>query len=145
MMDFDRAEHETCEKFRFLYDVTRDQDERSPDLDAVNLHFAGCAHCRRWREQTDKLLYLARGLPQFDVPEAATQKILAAVKSERRYPVLVETFVLVPMSLIIFAATLVAIPVDSVDGACSWIVGALIVSGLGFIRKGAMNERAALR
>jgi hypothetical protein len=67
-------------------------------------------------------------MPQFDVPEALTQRILNAVELERNVSRTVPIFVW-PSAALLAGVCLTALPYESAEGLMSWACGlvALVV------------------
>ena len=83
-------------------------------------------------------------MPQFDVPEALTQNILGAVARERKRSNWQEHALFFPAAMLAFSLVLVALPFNSFDGLCSWLLGCVIVGALSVIKQGAVNSRSVV-
>jgi hypothetical protein len=85
-------------------------------------HSAQCASCSAWQKQNDAVISLASAMPQFDVSEGLTQKILSAVEKENTPGMEVS---LLPISIAAGLAFLVFVPFDSAQSLFSWGIGLL--------------------
>lgn len=75
-----------CKRFRIEWDgglskgadnAARIDDQGSSD------HASSCKDCRLWLNEMQAITDCVHQMPQFDVPELVTQKIISAVRDER--------------------------------------------------------------
>lgn len=102
------------------------------DHDKMLAHAAQCSSCAAWQKQNELMISLASAMPQFDVSEGLTQRILGAVEKENTPGMEVS---LLPISIAAGLAFLIFVPFDSAQSLFSWGIGAL---GL-FIMYGLMK------
>ncbi|HEY9870535.1 MAG TPA: hypothetical protein V6D08_15325 [Candidatus Obscuribacterales bacterium] len=117
---------DTCNKIRQLLDQELDEGESSLNGAArqqTAAHLESCGACRLWYRQAGEVLRTGRAMTQFDVPEALTQRIIAAVEQERKerasaVPAAVMLVVVAgAMGLLILDST------ESMSGLFSWLIG----------------------
>lgn len=115
-VDDDKQLREDCARYRYAFDACRDEawaDEHKRD----------CRTCNAWAAQSLQIMDLAADMPQFDVPEALTQRILNAVELERAVaPPPVPIFVW-PSAVLLAGLLLTAVPFETADGLLSWVCG----------------------
>lgn len=92
--------------------------------DKIESHLAQCTACVSWRQESSDLVAAASVLPQFDVPEALTQRILTAVAAEQqsvegRSTTLLFVLLTVVACLVLFYFE----SFESMEGALAWGVG----------------------
>jgi hypothetical protein len=123
-----------CAKYKADFAMHGDEPDhvRSTDLQQ---HGENCANCRVWTKQMNSIVNDIGQIPQFDVSEALTQKVLAGITQERKSHAIKEWIVL-PASLIVCAAVCFVAPLDSVEGACSWLMCAAVAAAFGVIVRG---------
>jgi len=102
-----------CTKYRLDFDRLQIADPA---------HEAQCSSCRVWTAQTQSILDVAAAMPQFDVSEALTQRILESVEAEAKRP-RVEFGLLLPAAFAAGVALFTMAPVESVEGMLSWAIG----------------------
>lgn len=118
-----------CEKFRLSFDMVAEGDLL--DAESMKLHEthpAQCSSCLAWKAQTEQILELAAGLPQFDVPEALTQKILSQLEAEKRNVVSLDSLPSLPLGVMGMFLLLLVLPFENLQGLLSWSIG---FAGLG--------------
>jgi hypothetical protein len=122
-----------CADFRALFDRIADGDKgvNSTELNAYEGHKDHCAACRSWKAQTVDLMDLASGLPNFDVSEALTQRILTSVENEQRKVVSLEHLPAAPLCIVAAVTLILLLPVEGLQGALSWFVSLM---GLGLLQ-----------
>jgi len=129
---------EDCKNYKAKYDDLRGGALGSGEELQMNAHHEQCASCQAWRAQTDKLIDMSAAIPQFDVSEALTQRILVSVDAEHRKPAL-ESGYLIPLAVVAAAMSLTVLPLDSIDGLFSWAIG---LAGL-FVLKAIVSASPA--
>jgi len=134
----DKQSENSCAEFRSLFS----DDEVSSSLAAeqrllLNTHQNSCAACDSWCKQHADLIQLAETLPQFDVSEGLTQRILDSV-GKQATPGL-ETSLL-PIGLVAAVAAFVLVPVDSLQGLYGWGAGILGLWALQLLMKSASTS-----
>lgn len=90
----------------------------------LSYHLDSCAPCQVWQKDADLLSEMALSMPQFDVSENLTQKILTGVESVRQEK---QNKLSGAVSLILFGSFIWLLffhdSVESVWGLASWIIG----------------------
>lgn len=114
--------NENCKTYRMNYDDLRDGLVSAAEAQKLTAHRDQCHGCQAWQAQTDSLIDMSSAMPQFDVSEALTQRILASVDTQRRQSP-VETGYLIPLAVVAAAMSLTVLPLDSIDGLFSWGIG----------------------
>jgi hypothetical protein len=76
------------------------------------------------------LIAAASVIPQFDVPEALTQRILVAVETERKASITVKEVVLTAIVLGLTVAFVALESFESVSGLLAWFAGVAAVAVL---------------
>lgn len=90
----------------------------------VENHLAQCAACVTWRQQSSDVVAAASMLPQFDVPEALTQRILLAVEDEQRARAGIASAAIWTAVAVVACVVLVLFDsLESIEGLMSWCVG----------------------
>lgn len=104
-------------------------DAAVPQTEAVNVHLLGCKDCRTWFNQSRQIVQLSKELPQYDVPEALTQKILQAVSAQQSPSLFVIDVKLVVAAALTIALAIFAFPdtFENVEGCVSWLVSFSII------------------
>lgn len=123
-------EKKDCEEFRLVACRVAD-DERDIEaglLKLYNEHAGECKPCAAWKSHNDQIIELAVAMPQFDISEALTQKILSSVENEKQgiMPAirsLPSTLPSLPLGVIGMFLMVVILPFDTVEGAMSWACG----------------------
>lgn len=106
-----------CQVYRVQFNETVPQESK------LRAHENSCQSCRLWSQQTANIMQLAKTLPQFDVPQALTQRIMQSVDTASSSMIGIENIFLLPLSLISAAIFITATPVDSLEGIISWCLG----------------------
>ena len=96
---------------------------------SVSHHLAECQDCRRWAEQSSKIVSSTRELAQYDVPEVVTQSILRAVAQERKpsFAAIDHVMLLTAAGLAGLSAFVLSESSESVEGLISWSLGLAII------------------
>lgn len=122
---------DTCNRVRQLLDQELDEGESWLDSAArqeTAAHLESCGACRVWYRQAGEVLKTARAIAQFDVPEALTQRIIAAIEQKSRDGALA---VPAALMLVIVAGAMGLLILDSTEsltGLFSWLVGLVSMS-----------------
>lgn len=127
-------EKNECRDLRALLAKRWDDRERPPaegEEIAVNQHLAQCLQCRQWREQTEDLTSTAQAIPQFDVSEGLTQRIMATVQAEQKSQSTVRQMVLMVVVAVAACLFLLLEGDESATGALAWLVG---LAGVGLLK-----------
>lgn len=82
--------------------------------DLLESHASACPDCQHWRRENADLIGAIRVMPQFDVPEHLTQRILANVDSQTRHQA--TNALLVPAVVAAGALAVTVAPLDSIEG-----------------------------
>lgn len=124
--NFDRKSQEddssavSCRSFRNLFEK-QDLGLSLSEIEKECLaHTEDCQACLSWSRQHNQILDLAAGLPQFDVSEGLTQKILAGLEKEKT-PAAEISFL--PMQIAAVASVFLLFPVDSIQTIMGWTAG----------------------
>ncbi|PWU01628.1 MAG: hypothetical protein C5B53_02595 [Candidatus Melainabacteria bacterium] len=95
----------------------------------VDRHLRDCENCRAWAEQSDQIVNLTKEIPQFDVPEAVTQRILQAVAEENKpsflsndYGIWLGAAAVTTLAVFVLSDT-----VENLEGLASWSVGLAVI------------------
>lgn len=133
-MNEEKKVSDDCLSYRRAFDECRDEAW-------VDEHRKQCSLCKLWADQSQQIGELSRALPQFDVPEALTQRILTAVDLERNVehsgalwdggPL--SGFLLPGAVALGMVALFTELPFEPVEGIISWIVGILVVAAFGML------------
>lgn len=119
----DDAGPSACQSFRTLFEKLEFADSLTEQENlAYEQHFANCSACSSWSKQHSAILELSAAMPQFDVSEGLTQRIISSL--EKSSTPAVETSLL-PLCLLAVLAFLVLVPFDSLQGICVWGLGVL--------------------
>lgn len=101
---------------------------------AAEQHIRVCRECETWRNQVNAIVATAQAVPEFDVPEALTQRILGDVQeASSGNAATVRTLVLSGVVLISAICVFSSDSIDSFDtvnGAITWLLGFLVLFGL---------------
>ncbi len=95
---------------------------KESEEDFCKEHLAQCRACEIWQSEHRQISELAALMPQFDVSEGLTQKILDSVAKEATPKI--ETSLL-PLALSASAVFLVMLPFDSWQSVLGWGAGFL--------------------
>jgi predicted anti-sigma-YlaC factor YlaD len=118
-----------CRNARLYFDARLAEDE--PECDGgpelrqkIEQHLTECAECLSWQRQTTELAAVASQLPQFDVSEALTQRILndAAMQQSKKGSI-IATVAGVLVALCALGVLQVVDQCESTTGLLSWLVG----------------------
>jgi hypothetical protein len=134
----EKQNENSCAEFRSLYS----DDEIGAMLSVeqrtlLNNHRNICAKCEAWCNQHLELIQLAESLPQFDVSEGLTQRILGSVEKQST-PGLESS--LLPLGVVAAVAAFVLVPVDSLQGLYGWGAGILGLWCLQLLMKSAATN-----
>ncbi len=138
-MKEERALDKECLNFRENFEPGSPGGSDDGHLERLE-HADQCVACTRWSKQINGLVEEVSAFTQYDVPESATQKILAGVSRERKINRVAELS-WAGGSLVAFATVLVVAPFDSIDGLCSWMIGAVFVAAFGVLARTGNKPR----
>lgn len=115
-----------CAEFRVLFDRLADGDKSvsSDERKRYEAHDGSCKSCEAWQRQSKDLMDMMAAMPQFDVSEALTQRILSSVETEKGKVISLESLPAMPLGIVAAAAVILLFPVDGVQGALSWMAAA---------------------
>ncbi len=122
-----------CKTLRSSLETKLDSGAQLADLTSsseIEKQLSSCASCRVWCEHTMDLIAAASVIPQFDVPEALTQRILVAVETERKASITVKEVVLTAIVLGLTVAFVALESFESVSGLLAWFAGVAAVAVL---------------
>ena len=106
-------------------------------------HLTTCRACATFGEQMAEIVAAAAALPQFDVSEALTQRILASAPASRPAPPAASmTMPLMAAAAALWMYLLVVVSVESVDGLMSWAVSLVLMVVLRLIIGGKREDLA---
>ena len=112
-----------CNKFADLFKrMDGGMSLSSQEQSSFDAHKLDCKPCSIWLSQHNQISDMAMSMPQFDVSEGLTQKILDSVHTEKTPGLGLETS-LMPLSLATAAVFLVLIPFDSWQSVYGWGAG----------------------
>jgi len=124
-----KVNDDDCRKARLYFDARLAEDEPEceggPELrKQIEQHLTECAECLSWQRQTTELAAIAAQMPQFDVPEALTQRILNDVSLQQsKHGSLIATVAAVLVSTCAVAVLMIVDQCESTTGLLSWLVG----------------------
>ena len=135
-----------CDDMRLLVDRRLEEGEAAlaeDQCEELKQHLGACASCSAWEQQTSEIMALAASAPQFDVPEALTQRILSAVMEQNAFPVSTRQVVLVSLAVVSMMSILVMDSVESIGGLGSWLISlaAMAVFKTLLVRPDVCEER----
>lgn len=109
--------------------IFRKQADEPDGVSKFQKHIESCDGCKQWHRQNEELGAMVNAMPQFDVSEGLTQRILAEVQGQPRRHF--AGALLAPLAVAAAAVTCAWMPLDTVEGLLSTAVG---IAGLYFIR-----------
>ena len=134
----DKENISDCQQFKELFEQSESGRELSCGEQAeLAAHEKDCRGCLRWQQQHREIAALSAGLPQFDVSEGLTRKIMNSV--EKQYTPGVQTSLL-PLGLAAGIGFVVMVPFDSVQSIFGWGVGIVGLMALQFLMKTANRQ-----
>jgi hypothetical protein len=142
-MEGNKFSSEKCAEYRATFDLDPEERELN-QYAALDRHADSCTSCKQWTNQINSISQYVKDMPQFDVPEATTQKLLASIRGERKRINLTETVVLV-FALLTLSLIFYAFPIDSMEGTCSWLMSATIVAAFGLLAPRVLKTGAEVR
>jgi predicted anti-sigma-YlaC factor YlaD len=118
-------ENVQCQKIREAMSAEFSSSQEIKTSSEVDRHLRDCNDCRTWAEQSHQIISYANDIPQFDVPEAVTQRILQAVASETTRPFLSGDYALWISAAIValLAIFVLSDTVENLEGLASWSLG----------------------
>lgn len=135
-----------CISMKVLLERSMEEGESSLNLiehNELNEHLIGCSDCKTWQAQTKDLISMARSMPQFDIPEALTQRILAAVDLEAKSSRLSLPATLMGLATALLTIVLVVYSGEGLAGVGSWAICLAAMALLkDFVSAPEMGEQA---
>jgi hypothetical protein len=132
-----------CIEFRSLYD----DGWLGSASDPLRFHADNCAACQRWIAQVDDISRQVAVLPQFDVSEQLTQRILADVQAQGQgqalTPANLHYALLVPVVVACLVLTCTVAPVDTLEGTLSTLLALVALAGINLLFRTARVEESA--
>lgn len=127
----------SCNQARDLlgHGLARDEGGGDTALDAqAHMHLKQCASCSTWSQQVNEIAAVALNMPQYDVSEAMTQRIVSAIDAEPTYGRALGgvSAVQIVFGLAMFAFMLFEAAED-INGVISWSIGLAIVYGISLL------------
>ena len=138
----DNVNPEECQILRSLLERKFEGEKlRSGQEMQIAEHVSNCHGCASWEIQNSEILAFTRAMPQFDVPEALTQQIIAAAQT---FEAKSKRLSVSSPPLLLFAAIfgtliLAATSFDNPDSWSSWAV----CFGVMFIIKQLLSSQGA--
>ncbi len=127
-----------CTEFKRLFEMAESTQMLSQaEQLSFEKHKLECRACENWLSQHIELAQMSAALPQFDVSEGLTQKILDSI--EKQSTPGVETSIW-PVGVAATLAFLVMVPFDSVQSVLSWGAGGLGLLALQMLMKAANSK-----
>jgi anti-sigma factor RsiW len=117
--------------------LRRDADE-SAGVAIFQAHMAGCDACKRWHRENEEMSAMVSSMPQFDVSEALTQKIMNSVEAQPKRHLVSSLWV--PLSVVAVAASVTVVPLDTLEGLLSTALGGVGLYAVYLLIKGAPAE-----
>jgi predicted anti-sigma-YlaC factor YlaD len=96
-------------------------------------HLSTCNDCQIWQRQITDIIAEAAHIPQFDVPEALTQRIMTRVTEESVKQESSWTTVIMAAAAVIALAILTVSGFESTNGLASWGLGLIAMGGLAWL------------
>lgn len=111
-----------CAEFRALADRLADGEAglTVAQKEYCQEHVKVCKACRAWQYQTREIVDMVSMMPQFDVSEALTQRILSSVERERGVKSALEALPAMPLGIVAGFSFILLLPMDGIQGAFSW-------------------------
>lgn len=135
----DKGPETSCQSLRQLLDRKLSHEGALTEAESqnVDLHLTACSPCRDWSRQAQAIVEVARDMPQFDVSEALTQRILTSVEAESIYG---RAYVnMLAPSLVLLAVMVLFFYVESgesLEGMLSWAIGLGLMAALKLLLSG---------
>ncbi len=127
-----------CDTFKTLFERSETGEILSAAQNkCVESHQQQCNSCESFVAQHASLIAIAVALPQFDVAEGLTQKILQSVEMQSTPAVEASIW---PVGLAAALAFFVMVPFDSVQSVLGWAVGLFGLLGLQLLMQTANSK-----
>lgn len=112
-----------CSEQRELLNLLLEGETLAPEENvSCKEHLKKCSSCNAWNRQHQKIIERAKEIPQFDVQEQLTQKILSGTSAKGF------DFTSSAATLLLFGGALFFLLIyDTVYGIGSWIAGSLFL------------------
>lgn len=100
---------------------------RTAELTAlVNEHTKECADCKSFQSQNNQIAALTASMPQFDISEALTQKVMAVVIAEAKEQDIIKEIGMQELMSAVIALTIVVLislaSHENLSGFYSWVL-----------------------
>ena len=118
-----------CRSARLYFDARLAEDipegGEQPELrKQIEQHLIECDACLAWQRQTTELIAVAAQVPQFDVPEALTQRILKeAMQQQSRKDSIFASTVAALVAVCALSVLLFVDRCETTTGVMSWLLG----------------------
>lgn len=99
----------------------RKQADDPDGISTFQKHMESCDGCKQWHRHNEELGAIVSAMPQFDVSEALTQQILAAVDKQPKRNL--AHALLAPLAVAAAAVCCTLMPIDTLEGLLSTAVG----------------------
>ncbi len=113
-----------CVKLRAL-------ESENPGWPAFRDHKEACEGCRAWATQMSAIDDAVSAMPQFDVPEALTQRIMQSVESQ---PAGANSWLLLAALSLLSVAAFVYLGLYSLDSPQGWIVSVISILSMAILK-----------
>jgi hypothetical protein len=134
----DDANKFDCLTFKKLFEGSECGQVLSPqDQSRLDLHAGNCGSCSRLLKHHTEIVELAKHMPQFDVSEGLTQKILDSIEKQNTPGVQTS---LLPLGLVASVVFLVFVPFDTWQSLYGWGAGILGLIILQLLMKTANTQ-----
>mgnify|MGYP000585238808 CR=1 FL=1 len=105
---------------------------------SLGQHINDCVACARWQEENQSIVMMVDAMPQFDVSEQLTQRILTSLP--RQSPSMISSTFLIPAAVVGAAALGAVMPFESIEGLASSAVSLLALFMIHLLIKSARTE-----
>ncbi|HEY9775173.1 MAG TPA: hypothetical protein V6C81_15520 [Planktothrix sp.] len=141
----DEAHTKQCLAARQYYDARLAEDATdgafTPETKAsMETHLKQCADCISWQRQITDIIAEAAHIPQFDVPEALTQRIISSVALESTKKESVVSTVVMSAVALLGLALLMFSGIESTDGLASWAMALIVMAGFAWLVTDSKKE-----
>ncbi|HEY9784068.1 MAG TPA: hypothetical protein V6D17_01615 [Candidatus Obscuribacterales bacterium] len=130
-----------CRDFRERFEgrLSPGNELSEGEIRVIEAHREECITCQQWASATEDLIAKVSSMPQFDVPEAVTQRIMQSVNAQPAYgDHLARVLFFVVGALVAF---LVFESGESLAGLLSWAIGLGLMGSLKFLFGGTQEAR----
>lgn len=109
----------TCTEYRAFFEPGSSTEMPA----ALRTHGEACSSCRIWERQVSDVTAMAKTMPQFDVPEALTQRILSAVDEDSRRAAPLSGPAAITVAACALATLALVVPFESLESLGAWALG----------------------